>query len=360
MIKTVLYPFGKTSIPILNHASFLEKDMIIQHIVSPNGWGYANDCFKMENDRIINVETEFEKALDDSDAVWIVDSEEELEFEKYILPQIQKAIKSEKKVIFSRKINQIEETLVYSKFGNTATKILNKDELPLTLNQKLFNINTPVIAFCNYLDGLSSLDLQLSLWKLLNDMGHKTLLISDQKMGAKMGAKIIPDYIMYEGLDVRSRVFHLNDFIKRKEEESKPDIILLSIHGGTNNLSRYCLGQCGFLHFMIPHAVNIDIGILTVPFSDYSEGELLDMADSIFSRFGIKIDFFHVEKKLLIVADSDIYGYPRYLQLDTDFVEKGLNSLNNSCIGSYSDKYVSNLAHQIVDELTSFGEVIQV
>lgn len=105
MEKIMIYPYSRMYEPYVRHSKLMSD--IISVLVSPRGWGMEHEKVTCSNSELI-VQTDFSNNLSECTAVWFVnDCHNELP-EKILLEKLDTAIRERKKIIFTRKSNQMQ------------------------------------------------------------------------------------------------------------------------------------------------------------------------------------------------------------------------------------------------------------
>lgn len=356
MKRTMVYPFGREFFPVLDNTNLIENDIEITTLISPKAWGYSNQAFYTDKNRNLPVHSTFSNHLDSIDLLWIVDSEEELNFEEFIIPKIEIAKKRGIEVLFTRR-KYLNDTQKYVERFNDQTCKTDYD-LTDSIERQLFEIDTPVIALNSLHNGLNKLELQLSLGRAMMEHGIRVLQLSEYGVGSKIGMDTLPNFIFENDLDFKRKVFYLNDYIHRKVLEIRPDIIILSIPGEVANVSPLCVGDFGFYNYLISKAVRIDIGIMNIPYFKVTSNDTEHLGKLVLSQFGYNIDYFNMEPKTLLFSDSEIYGFPCYLHLDSSFIKEHINfNTQKNVISSSENNQIKKIVNEIIDQLNAFGEI---
>ena len=359
MRNTLVYPFGKKFYPILKNAKNMH-DIYIKYIVSPSGWGLYGNAYHSADHRILRVETNFEKCIEDSQLLWIVDSDEDLDFENIIVPLIDNAIFKGKKLLYTRTTTTEEAMFISTKYKESLiSELCRQEESDILLsNDNYEEILTPVIAIGELYDGVDSFGAQLSLINEFADRGIKVLPYSYRNECCEVGIRPYPTFLYSHNIDFKQKVLGLHNYFKKIEIEEKPDLMLLSIPFGLLDFSPKCYSEFGYYGYLIPNAISIDIGMLNIPFLDCTDNELDKMSFEIFHRYGIPIEYFNMCPQFLLVDESKIYGKPQYLTLDSSFVQGKINSIRkHNVFVLESHEYVSKMTDHMISRLNYFGAV---
>lgn len=355
MKKALIYPFNYNFLTILNHANKL-LDLEIHSLVSPLGWGFCNEEYSI-CDKKVKVTDDFNASIEETSLAWFIDSPEELDLEKFIIPKVKYAIKNGKQIIYTRK-----------DFSKIATKLSN-DELKNIVNLDIGNINdkeasslsqisTPVIFICGIYEGLDTFNVNLSIGEEFQKLGYSTLQISPKKEAYLFGLEPFPRYMFDDSLSSKSRILNFNNFIKVKEVEKKPDVIIVEIPGELFHFSNKIISNFGMHAYEISNSIQNDCGILCMPSDMFIPESCEELKYIIKGRFGINIDYFNVEKKVIDVYGTDLKESVRYLAIaDKEAMAEVVNTQNSFCI---EEGHAPDLISYIVNQLKEYSKVISI
>lgn len=351
MEKLLVYPFDEAFQPILQYGSLIQ-DKLILSLVSPAGWGLVGSEYYTNDGTVLSVSVDFESELEKCDALWIVNSQDMPDGDDEIIKKVEYAISHNKDVYFTRNKS---ESLEYSRFDRSSCSDAVHGfpcECEILFNE-LRSISTPVLLISDLYGGMNSLWLELSIRRNLIKEGYRVLSISCDKTASLIGCITYPDKLFTGDLDTKEKILMINNYLIQKEALYTPDIIVASIPNGLMNCSPRCLDQFGYYMFLISKSVSPDLCVLRLPFNNYSKMELDHLLEYISNTFGVTTDFLYFANKYLLLEDSEIYGYPRYLNLSKDFVSENKTEKEEQGIFYYTEE--ESLTKEIIKKLSSYG-----
>lgn len=356
MEKLLVYPFDETFKSILEYGT-ISKDRMIVSLVSPAGWGLIGNEYLSNDGRLLSVSADFEKEIEKTDALWIVNSQDMPNEDDEITQKINYAIAHNKNIYYTRNKS---ESLQYKKFNKiNCIGDINDFACGCELNlEELQPINTPVLIIADLYGGTADLRLELSMRHSLIKEGYNVLNITWDKTASVVGCVPYPDKFFLGNIDTREKILMMNNYIAEQESLHHPDLIVVSIPNGLMNCSHRCLDQFGYYAFIMTKVLSIDVGVLRVPYNDYTKMEINSLVEYIKNAFMITIDFIYVSNKYLLLEDSEIYGYPRYLNLSDKFISENNKEKTNQSVFFYSEEKI--LTKQIIKQFNSYGQHIDI
>lgn len=350
MEKLLVYPFDETFLPILRLGA-LSPDKQIRSIVSLPGWGLVGNKYSSNDGRILTVTADFETEFENCDALWIVNSQDTTDEDDDIKKKIDYAVLHNKNVYFTRNKTESLEHVTFSRESHS--ELVHDYACSCEVNlDEIRTINTPVVIIADLYGGINNVCLELSIRKRLVEEGYRVLNISDDKTTLLVGCITYPDELFSGEFDTKEKILMVNNYLVQKELLYKPDVIVATIPNGILNCSPKCLDQFGYYAFVISKSLCADIGVLRVPFNYYSEMELDSLTKHISNTFDIETDFLYFTNKYLLAEDSEIYGYPRYMNLSDSYIAENRIEKVKQCIYYYTEE--KELTKEIEKKLNSY------
>lgn len=350
-MKTVLiYPFGKESEIIAKHSEQLIELKPIC-FVGLNGWehSYEDICHSF------SVMYDFKKALEQSkpEVVWFVKFSDNLDFDKFYLPYIERVIERDIEIIIDRDIMQfLDDSIIkrikYYKPQNTLhIEGVNEGEV-------LYPIDTPIIYISSFYGELNKTDLLLSIREKLNEYDVAATYISVNHLVNHFGIYNLPDTLLKNDVSDQSKVMMINSCLKKIEENQKTDLLVVSVPGEMFCVSKKFLSHMGFLTYDFFVAARPDILITNLPYSDYSEEEINIIKKMISQRFGVDVDVLCRVNKRLLLKDTELDQKYTYLTVVKENI-KEIQAADG--IYDYRQDNIVTIVDECLEKLYKYGEV---
>ena len=163
-----------------------------------------------------------------------------------------------------------------------------------TISAKLYDIYTPVINVAGIGERTDKFILQLAVKDYLERQGYHVILVSSRDnsmyldnvyaLPAFMNGLIPPEY----------KIILYNNFIKKIEEEEKPEVIITGIPGEIMPISKVQPGHFGIHAFQILNAVNPDFLIMSLYGNEISGKYVKELKQIMKYKFVADIDCFYL------------------------------------------------------------------
>lgn len=354
MKSVLIYPFGKEVEPIVSHFKQL-KSIYPVCIVGLNGWNDGKQSYNIEDEEI-PLTYEFRQGYKqyNPDIVWFVDSRAELEFERDYLPFIEMAAVDGKEIIASNKLRKmIGKYFVDNiiKYYDETTTYENEQEIGEFLKQ----INTPIIYICGLYEGVGKFELQLMILKELRERNISTVQIGTREEFAAFGIHTMPIYMTDETVVDKKKILMLNNYLKELEKTEKPELIVLGVPGELYFPSFNYVAGCGLLALDCFYATEPDVLVVALPYEEYTKNNLMQIAENIESKFGIKVDAFVRTNKRFLYEETEIAQKCTYLTIS----EKDMNHSEqcNDYIFELKQSHIKVMVDDILSKLRKYGKI---
>lgn len=327
--RVLVYPFNIQFSPILRHQELL-KDYEIVRLVSPNGWGFVGKdagCSDKGGNVGINVTGDFEESLEACDTVMFIESLYSLDFLKVIYPKIIKTLDSHKNIICTldldpETLNQIEglcshRGVTFKYFSN---KVL-KPEKEYSM-EEIKRINTPVVFVLGTVERVNKFEIQLSLRENILKMGYSISQVGTRSYCELLGFHSFPQFMFENTFSESEKIILFNTYIKKIQDEEKPDIIVIGIPGGIMPLNNKHPNKFGITAFEVSQAVTPDVSVCSLIYEDYKNTAFESYFLSCKYKLGFDIDCFNIANSRLDWEDMRETGKISYLSIDTGFIDK--------------------------------------
>lgn len=330
-----VYPVDANIIPVIRHTELLNK-ISIKHLVSPVGWGLSErDAGILDGgeDTGFIIESDFQKAIMDSDILLLVNSEQKLDFDTFIFHKILMAKELNKSILLAMDLKaedheKLEKNnVVYTYIGLHNTNI--NDQQFLENENTILDIDTPVVFVTGISERTDKFEIQLAMTEQLKKMQYKVTLIASRKHSELLGAYSMPDFMTEIGLMEPQKILSFNHYVKYLEIRDKPDLIIIGIPGGILPISNKFPADFGIMLYEISHAVTPDYVILSTFCEDYTIKSFESISHVIQRKYGYPIDCFNISAKKIAWLDSVELDKLCFLTLDNNFVSNKIKGFNN-------------------------------
>lgn len=352
--KIMIYPFSDEIEFYVQHSNLLNK-FEIKSLVSFKGAGYLTRKYKVE-EKCIHVSEKFSEELEMCTALLPVFSnekglekkDEELaslmpNVNELILDKIKIAISKEKKIVILD--DRTKETEILLKAVPKELQIcIKKEDIDSAENvvKKMYNIESPVVFLGSAFEGLNEMNLLLTLYEGLTSKGYRILAFGTRGESELFGIHSYPHINMEDS----ERIVFLNNYIKMMENKYKPDIILMSVPGGTAPFSMKAPLDFGTELFRMIRACMPDYAIISIPYAQYTDLDIVQWSRYYKRNFGMNVDAYNIVPKAILQQLTETYNDPKYLSVDRELVEKILEKTFDFPVYSYSS---SISAENLVD-----------
>lgn len=350
-MRALIYPYSEEFEPFMKYGRCME-DIEISETLSPSGWG-VNKVFVGEN-RNKNNATEVN--WHNIDVLLLVDSGILNLSKSEILSVISYAAQKGKKILVNRNLD--EDTFI------NITDICSKEQVELIdtrkqvqgeafVDNRIRKIETPIILIAGMGEKCDKFSVQMFLKSYYEDLGYKTCLISSRTNAELYGIHSFPEFMFGHTLDETSKIFHFNHFVKKLEEEEKPDIIIVGIPGGILPVSDKHPEHFGVFAFEVFHAVKSDVLFFCLHNNQYTK-EYFDELQKLFEySFHAKIDAFVIANHAYDSFSLETEGNLKYLSFTNEEVEQHFSRYPENV---YGNSTYEKLAESALDILAEYGE----
>lgn len=347
-INVAVFPYDNEMYPYLQHSSML-KNINIQILLSPNGWAVERENICGYTLQTTLSEDDYQKI----DAVWITGSANKIQDDQ-ICEVLEDMLKHGKKVLFARVVQEP----VYSKIlqlvkkysGNMidvmkANEISDIDISPLALH----DIYTPIICVAGVGEQTGKFEVQLAIKRYLEENGYHAILVSSRNDSVFLNNTYsFPDF-MDSNIPSEQKIILYNHFIKKIEQEERPEVIILGVPEGIMPISKFQVGYFGIHAFEILNAVNPDFLVMCLYGNNVSDKYVSEMKQIVKYKYMSDIDCFYLSDTAQDVftvnrsipieyfsrKQADIENLRTRLAADTDGLEKIFTKTSVESMGQY-------------------------
>lgn len=303
--KLMIYPVDGEYLPFLKYSDLLEQKSSVT-CYAPKGWFYVNKTINIPGNRTITVKDIREcNDFSEFDAIWIVNSNGEIDFSHSILPIIEQAAKERKSIRITRSLTH-EEYVLCSQLCKTYGNLLDSQEQVVCSHDftpNILRIQTPIVFVFGMFEHTEKLDTILYLHKGIQKAGYKVKTILTRKNETDAEEFLsFPSFMYEKQYSDTDKVFFFNHFIRRIELEEKPDIIVIGLPGEMMPLDEKHNGNFGIVPYLISNAVHCDYAVMKL-FHNFYDNTFADkMQEIVRSKFEIDINAFVVSNSILDVT----------------------------------------------------------
>lgn len=198
------------------------------------------------------------------------------------------------------------DTILHGKFSQNSIEICKGKEIVIDSNTVCKNkqeIKTPIISVMGVGYNVSKFDVQLYLREMFLKKGYKIAQIGTKRISNMLGFYSIPDFMFNNKFSSEETIFRFNEFVKKVEDEEKPDIIIIGVPEPILSLNKKHPFSFGIRAYEIFQAIDVDYSILTLMSGEYGEQFEVEMKNVCKYRYNIDIDDFFVSD-FSIVSNS--------------------------------------------------------
>lgn len=255
----------------------------IAKVVNTQGYGYTRDILAVKQDL---------------DAIWITDSVNHVQ-DKQIYEIAEEFLKHNKQILLSRHIQK--ETyddlvqLVNTYSGELVNLLQSEQCINFnTIPAKLYDIYTPIIDIAGIGEKTDKFLLQLAVKDYLERQGYHTILVSSRDNSLYLDNVYSLPVFMNGGIPPEYKIILYNHFIKKIEEEEKPEVIIIGIPGEIMPISKVQPGHFGIHAFQLLNAVNPDFLIMSLYGNEISGKYVKELKQIMKYKFVANIDCFYL------------------------------------------------------------------
>jgi peptide maturation system protein (TIGR04066 family) len=352
-MKLLVYPFSFEQLPIIKRLK-QNWDIDTLELILP---------FKSENtiikDLNATVSSDYQEAFKNADSVLFLQCSSVLLHNDVV-----------KKILFildntDKKISSIEEvsieelgTIEQDKYGrisfyNAKTPQIDIERIRLNSQESI------IIGVGNFTEDLDKTAVICGLYDEFNLAGYSVTAISTNPNTRLLGFEVFPYEILQDTGYDKDKVYKLNRYITKVEDEQCPEIILIQFPDGLMKYSNECCGNFGIYSYILSQAISFDYFILTVPYSQAFclDTEYKDEIESVLLyRFGLNLDASIVANKAIDDQTTNENGVVQYFKTsrkETDDLVAILNESNSNIYSIEDEMAYHTIVGKCVDLLSA-------
>lgn len=368
--KLIVYPYDVNFAPILRHLGYLEGYEIV-NILSLSGWGgIGKNAGYVDGGENINytVYDNFDDLLSTCDTVLFVKPQIELDFNKFIIPKILKAIELRKNIMCSYPMDKGTLKMISSKctknnivfkYFNTISELDSYKDLNTTY-ESLYNIETPIITVIGASERTNKFEIQLVLREKLQEIGYKVSQVGSRTDCGFLGFHPFPGFMFNRNLHESSKIVLFNQYIKKIELSEKPDVIIIGVPGGIMPINKKFTTKFGVTAFEISNAIESDFVILSVLYENYLPHFFEKISFASKGKFGFDVDCINLSNVQFDWRGSDDANTVLYITFDNTDIDKSISNLNNVSLPVYNifnSNDCMRLVNQVINKLSNNASI---
>ena len=329
-MEYMIYPFSEKVIPIVEYIERYQKYSINKY-VCPNAW---KDRINTITDK--NLETNYDKALSETDGVIICDISEYSWLYKDTVKKTIKAISAGKDVICSFRIKDKDlEIIKHSdNYSDDRFHYLVRDlDIGVLNADYLKRIDGIIIGVGKLLEGLDSSTTLYSLYNVLKEYDYSVAMVGCSPDCYLMDGYEYPLHIFDMAEKNSNKVLLINDYINQIQKKQCADIIIVQFPGSLMKYSNELYGDFGVDSFILSKALSVDYFVTNVPVDGIDKNGFDGISDAVKNQYLFDIDSICVDSKLMDYSHSVESGKMEYDFADNDSVEDYVR---------YTEEYMDN------------------
>ena len=220
----------------------------------------------------------------------------------------------------------------------------------------LLEIDVPVVGIMGMWDYTDKFEVSLALREKFIDNGYKVSQIGSRNYCELLDFHSFPRFMLDPTMGEVEKIFMLNRYLKRLVDEESPDIIFITIPGGTQQLNNQFPNRFGVLPFLVSKAVTFDALILCTLYEPQA-GELFEMISTSFKyKYGCEVDAFHMSNTIFDAAsvnEREVLRLSHIFRSDVSKIaHENYVGLASPMMDVYSAGDAEKLFNVLVDKLT--------
>lgn len=280
-----------------------------------------------QNTGIVCTES-IEWGLEHSDALFLLDNNQELIWDKYY-HCIDMATAYGKQIYAS---NHLIEKLPDKK----RTIHLNRAEQIYTIknryaDHRLFEIKTPIVVIYGMGENCGKFECQLEFKELLDSLEYNTEWLTSNFLGSFLNMKSLPDFLYDPHISFSEKILEFNKYVFDLCDSNDPDILIISAPGGILPFTQKETNYFGEISLIISSALPVDYGILAFYYQQENIDSLINrLSDYCQHRYQIHVPIFYMARQMMVREREG--NKTKQLFLSDQYIEHygyDLNSMEN-------------------------------
>lgn len=328
--------------------------------MSPNGWAIGKESICDYMVQTTLSETDYQKI----DAVLITDSSNKIQDEQ-IYEVIENMLKHNKQILLARSVQETVYNKILQLVKNHSgsmidvmkeNKVSDIDISPLAIH----DIYTPIICVVGVGEQTDKLLVQLSTKRYLEEKGYHVVLVSSRNNSVFLNNTYpFPDF-MDSNIPSEQKIILYNHFIKKIEQEEKPEVIIVGVPEGIMPISKFQVGHFGIHAFEVLNAVNPDFLVMCLYGNNVTDKYVTEIKQIVKYKYMTDIECFYISgtaQDVFTVNRSIPIEYFSRNQDDIEVLRTKLESDTNKQEKIFTEKSVEIMGQYIVDCLNDNVEM---
>lgn len=353
MDKMMIYPYSKSYEPYVRNPEVL-GEYTITALVSPRGWGYEGDVIEDRQKKEYVVSAEFSKNLDDCSCVWFV-SDGRIKLQESLLKEkLIEAINHGKRILYTRygdenyeKMKELIPVELYIEEN------VNRVETFNLLQDRIYDIDTPVIVVVGTASDTDKLAVQLALKHKFEEKGYDVTVISSRQDGDWECVYSIPGFMFDYSVSEAEKIIKLNHYVKRIENSEHSDLLILGVPGAVLPLDGINHNDFGILAYEMSFAVPGDAAVLCMMYSPQFEGNYEQFSEDMENRFGFPVTGVHIAATVMDTQEFFEEKKMSPVSIDVSLVDQKISEINKNTIWNLlSEQGMEQAVSVLIDVLS--------
>lgn len=271
--------------------------------------GYADDSRPVG----LEVSDDFETALQEAEALLIPEGTYAGAARPLLMHALRRGAETGKEVYCAASLTAEEKAAVFAPFEKKTSRLTDLtaprpgDLLQDVLPEGRCDLRppaVPVVLVGELYPGLAPSDALLCLDSAFRRDGYRTAAVLPPPLGAALGLDQLPDFFLDPSVDEESKIYGMNAWMRRLEDERKPDVILIQCPGAMMRYNDEFPNGFGLKAFLLCQAFSPDCVVTAVP-CDRVESLFYRELERDFSyRFGRAAGAFVMSNRMLDTLDT--------------------------------------------------------
>ncbi len=375
--RLAIFPYNKQAAPLVRHGKMIRK-YGISALASLKGWGLSGkDAGFADNgpDTGIVVKPDIVDVLEECDALFIPDYDQNTDFDRFVYPKVLAAIDAGKEIVCGAVLSEERKKDLRQRCeekGTTFTYAGNRTAGDFTAGmfvpenserQKLLRINTPVVTVLGITHNTNKSEVQLSLMEDFIERGYKVTCISTRPYADLFGGISLPDFLFHNEVSEAQKIVMFNGFVKTVEETEKPDVILLGVPGGIMPVSDTITNGFGILAYEMCMAVEPDVSVLCMLYERYKREYFEHLVRSVRYRLGTEINGFVIANGRIDWGQSENKEKAVFSYMESHVIDESIGGFSDwgfPLFNIFNRTSRSGLCDTVLSTLTEFAEIASV
>lgn len=346
-MKTVIFPFDETLLPVLRNAQSLLSDKDI-FLLSPVGWKLEGKTYYIQG-KEYHVHTE--NLLNDEKVDMILVNSKVNILMTELLRMIEKC--KINKIYILKHLEEQDRKILNEKYNagqiisfDIGLEVFNKEEI-------LFEFDVPIVLIAGAMENTNKFEAQLNIYSRFIDQGYKTGLVATKKEAILCGAKAIPDFMFDKAVSMKDKVILFNHFLKHYEITMAPEIIFVGIPGEVMAFSEKYLGHVGEMAYIISQAVPISEIVMCVMFEENLDAQVQTWRETVSPKLGREINYFAMTNRLLDLNELYDNSEIKYTTISPDIIKSKNNFETEKIYMMFEPSEVDRLVTDLIEGLSN-------